>query len=144
MTERRELAVLTLVVLAVRAIAFPLTQNMYGDAVSRIGLGEQWAASPHWISAFGDGAYQFGPLHLYLLGIASMLWSAREHAGRLVSLIAGVATTFPLWFLCRRLFDARAARVSCLIFAFWGMHIQFSTTAASEALSVLLFTACLA
>jgi len=140
----RELVVLTLVVLAVRAIAFPLTQNMYGDAVARIGLGEQWASSPHWISAFGDGAWQFGPLHLYLLGIASMLSSAREHAGRVVSLIAGVATTVPLWFLCRKLFDARAARVSCLILAFWGMHIQFSTTAASEGLSLLLFTACLA
>jgi 4-amino-4-deoxy-L-arabinose transferase-like glycosyltransferase len=140
----RDLALVTLAVLVVRLVAFFLTQNWYGDAFSRIDLGERWAASPHWISAFGDGAYQFGPLHLYLLGIASKVWSAREHAGRAVSFITGVATTFPLWFLCRRLFDERAARVSCLVFAFWGMHIQFSTTAASEALSLLLFVACLA
>ncbi|MBK7858285.1 MAG: glycosyltransferase family 39 protein [Archangiaceae bacterium] len=125
-------------------MAFFFTQNVYGDAISRVELGEQWAAHPHWISAFGDGAWQFGPLHLYLVGLASMLSSNREHAGRVVSLIAGVATTVPLWLLCRRLYDARAARVSCLILAFWGMHIQFSTTAASEALSLLLFTACLA
>lgn len=140
----RQLALVTAVVFAVRLVAFFLTQNWYGDAFSRIDLGERWAADPHWISAFGDGAYQFGPLHLYLLGIASKLWSAREHAGRLVSLVAGVATTVPLWFLCKRLFDERAARVSCLVFAFWGMHIQFSTTAASEALSLLLFVTCLA
>ena len=140
----RELAGMTAVVLAVRLVAFVLTQNWYGDAFSRIELGERWVASPHWISAFGDGAYQFGPLHLYLLGLASKLPVAREHAGRLVSLVAGTLTTVPLWLLCRRLFDARAARVSCLVLAFWGMHIQFSTTAASEALSLLLFVGCLA
>jgi 4-amino-4-deoxy-L-arabinose transferase-like glycosyltransferase len=142
--ERRELLLLTAVVLVVRLVAFFLTQNVYGDAISRVELGEQWAAHPHWIWAFGDGAWQFGPLHLYLLGVASMLWSSREHAGRVVSLVAGVATTVPLWFLCRKLYDARAARFSCLVLAFWGMHIQFSTTAASEALSLLLLTACLA
>ncbi len=142
--EGRELMLLSLIVLAARVPAFFLTQNMYGDAVARIGMGEAWAANPHWISAFGDGAWQFGPLHLYLLGLASMVSSAREHAGRVVSLIAGVATTVPLWFLCRKLFDARGARVSCLMLAFWGMHIQFSTTAASEGLSLLLFAACLA
>src|SRR5437868_135516 len=95
--ESKQLAVAVTTVLAVRLIAFFLTQNWYGDAIARIELGERWAASPHWISAFGDGAYQFGPLHLYLLGLASKLWSAREHAGRVVSLIAGVATVFPLW-----------------------------------------------
>lgn len=140
----RDLAAVTGVALAVRLIAFLFTQNWYGDAFSRIELGERWISDPHWISAFGDGAYQFGPLHLYLLGLASKLPVAREHAGRLVSLVTGVATTVPLWFLCRRLFDEKAARVSCLVLAFWGMHIQFSTTAASEALSVFLFVCCLA
>jgi 4-amino-4-deoxy-L-arabinose transferase-like glycosyltransferase len=132
------------VVLATRGVAFFLTQNAYGDPFARISMGEHWVQHPHWISAFGDGAWQFGPLHLYLLGIASKLIPYREHAGRVVSLVAGVATTFPLWSLCNRLYGERAARMSCLLLAFWGLHIQFSTTAASEALSVLLFAAALA
>jgi 4-amino-4-deoxy-L-arabinose transferase-like glycosyltransferase len=49
-----------------------------------------------------------------------------------------VATVFPLFFLTRRLFGARAAVWAGLGLAAWGLHIQLSTTAGSEALSLLL------
>lgn len=143
-SELKPALALTALVFAVRLFAFFFTQNWYGDAFSRIELAERWAVDPHWISAFGDGAWQYGPLHLYVLGVASKLWSAREHVGRVVSLLAGTATALPLFFLCKRLFGLHSAQNSVLVFAFWGLHVQFSTTAASEALSLLLFTACLA
>jgi 4-amino-4-deoxy-L-arabinose transferase-like glycosyltransferase len=68
----------------------------------------------------------------------------REHAGRMLSLLAGVLTVVPLYSLSRRLWGWRAGAVACLGFAVWGMHIQFSTTGASESLALLLVLGCLA
>jgi dolichyl-phosphate-mannose-protein mannosyltransferase len=129
---------LMLVALAPRLALFPSNQNLYGDAVIRTELAERWLANPHWISSFADGAFQFGPLHLYLLGLALKLWPAPELAGRVVSLVFGIATVVPLYLLTRRLFDWKAAVVACLALSAWGMHIQFSTTAASESLALFL------
>lgn len=140
-TEPRPwVAVLALAVpvLLVRALVFAVNENYYGDAVIRTELAERWLKNPHWISSFHDGAFQFGPLHVYLVALFLKLWPAREHAGRLLSLFAGVATVAPLYLLTRRLFTWRAGVVACLAFAVWGMHIQFSTTAASESLALLL------
>ncbi len=55
-------------------------------------------AHPHLITAFGDGAGQYGPLHLYLIGLATAFVD-REIAGRLVSLLCGVLTVVPLYRL---------------------------------------------
>jgi hypothetical protein len=127
-----------LVALAPRLALLSSNQNLYGDAVIRTELAERWLANPHWISSFADGAFQFGPLHLYLLGLALKLWPAPELAGRVVSLVFGIATVVPLYLLTRRLFDWKAAVVACLGLSAWGMHIQFSTTAASESLALFL------
>ncbi len=128
----------SLAVLVPRALLFSLNENLYGDAVARTELALHWLSRPRWISSFQDGAYQFGPLHLYLLGLALKLLPDREHAGRVVSLLFGVGSTFPLFFLTRRLFHWRAAVFACLALAAWGMHIQMSDTAGSEALSLCL------
>jgi 4-amino-4-deoxy-L-arabinose transferase-like glycosyltransferase len=128
-----------------RLVVFPFNENTnYGDALVRTELAERWLSAPHWISSFHDGAYQFGPLHIYLVALFLKVWPAREHAGRLLSLVAAVATTVPLYALTRRLFGWRAGVVAGLAFAVWGMHVQFSTTAGSEALSLLLVLTCLA
>ncbi len=129
---------LMLVALAPRLALLPSNQNLYGDAVIRTELAGRWLANPHWISSFADGAFQFGPLHLYLLGLALKLWPAPELAGRVMSLVFGIATVVPLYLLTRRLFDWKAAVVACLALSAWGMHIQFSTTAASESLALFL------
>ncbi len=129
---------LALVVLLPRALLFSFNENLYGDAVVRTELGLRWLNRPHWIASFKDGAYQFGPLHLYLLGLSLKLVPEREHAGRLLSLVLATVSTFPLHFLARRLFDWRAGVVACLGLAAWGIHIQMSDTAGSEALSLLL------
>jgi 4-amino-4-deoxy-L-arabinose transferase-like glycosyltransferase len=121
-----------------RLILLPLNENLYGDAVIRTELAGRWAAHPHWISSFADGAFQFGPLHLYLMGILLQVWPSQEHVGRLLSLIFGVLSVLPLFFLTRRLMGQRAAVWACLAFSAWGMHLQFSTTAGSESLALFL------
>lgn len=129
---------LVIAALLPRLAVLPFNENLYGDAVIRTELGGRWAANPHWIASFTDGAFQFGPLHLYLLGIALSIWPVAEHVGRVVSLIFGVLTVIPLFHLTRQLLGWRAALWAGLAFSVWGMHIQFSTTAGSEALALFL------
>ncbi len=59
----------------------------------------------------------------------------------MVSLLAGVLTALPLEALTRRLFGPAAATWAVVVFAFWGMHLQCSTTSASEALGLCLVLA---
>jgi 4-amino-4-deoxy-L-arabinose transferase-like glycosyltransferase len=146
-TEPRPGVVLALLLVAVllpRLLVFPVNENLHGDAVVRVELAERWLAAPHWIGSFEDGAYQFGPLHLYLTGVALAAWPEREDAGRLVSLLFGVLSVIPLYLLTRRLFGWKAGLASGLAFAAWGMHIQMSTTAASEAFALFLVLSVLA
>jgi 4-amino-4-deoxy-L-arabinose transferase-like glycosyltransferase len=131
-------------VLLPRALAFPINENLHGDAVARTELAQRWAADPHWITSFADGAYQFGPLHLYAVGLALKVWPSPEHAGRLVSLLFGVLSVLPLYLLTRRLFGWKAGLAAGLAFAAWGMHVQMATTAGSEALSLFLVLCVLA
>lgn len=121
-----------------RALLMPLNENLYGDAVSRTELGIRWAAHPHWISSFADGAFQFGPLQVYLIGLASLVWHDPVVIGRVVSLVFGTLSVLPLYALTRRLFGWRAGVAAGLGFAVWGMHLQMSTTAGSEALCLFL------
>ena len=83
-----------------------------------------------------DGAFQYGPLHVYLVAGALALGIDREDAGRWVSLIFGVLSVFPLWSLSRRLGGLQAAWWATAGLALWGMHIQMSTTAGSESVGL--------
>ncbi|HEX4621135.1 MAG TPA: glycosyltransferase family 39 protein, partial [Myxococcaceae bacterium] len=139
------MGVLALVALVPRVLAFLVNENTNnGDAIIRTELAERWARDPHWISSFHDGAFQFGPLHLYAVGLFLKVWPSREHAGRLFSLLIGVPTVLPLYQLTRRLFGWRSAVVACLGLAVWGMHVQFSTTSSSEGLALFLTLSSLA
>jgi hypothetical protein len=129
------LGLLLVAALVPRLVVFPVNENLYGDAVVRTELAERWLKEPRLIRSFGDGAQQFGPLHLYLVG-AAMVGVDREHAGRAVSLLFGVLSVVPLFALTRRFFGWRAGVWACLAFSVWGMHLQVSTTAASEAVAL--------
>ena len=132
------LALLCAAVLFPRAVVFPFSENLYGDAVARTELAERWLEHPHWIASMDDGAYQYGPLHLYAIAAALASGLVKEDGGRWVSLLFGVLTVFPLYGLTRRLFGWRAGVVAVLGLAVWGMHIQMSTTAGSEAMGLFL------
>jgi hypothetical protein len=124
-----------------RLLVFGVNQNLGGDAIARVWLAHRWLEAPHVIGSFDQGAMQFGPLHIYLLALAEWCWPNLLDAGRVVSLLAGVATTVPLFALTRRLFGEAAATWACVALAWWGLHVQCSTTAASEATSLLLVLA---
>jgi hypothetical protein len=126
-----------------RLFVFPLNENLHGDAIARTWLAHLWLQHPHVIGGFDQGARQFGPLHIYLLALAEWLWPSLLDAGRVVSVVAGVATTFPLYSLTRRLFGVDAAVAAVVGLACWGLHVQGSTTSASEALNLLLVVAAL-
>ncbi len=127
-----------------RLLLLALNENLYGDAVIRTELGARWLENPRWIESFKDGAFQFGPLHLYLMGLALKIWPAREHAGRVLSLLFGVLTVVPLYSLTRRIFSWKAGVWACLGLSVWGLHAQLSSTAASESLGLLLVVTVLA
>jgi 4-amino-4-deoxy-L-arabinose transferase-like glycosyltransferase len=131
-------AVLIAATLLPRLALFPVNENLHGDAVARTELAQQWAADPHWIRSFKDGAHQFGPLHLYGIGAALWVWPDREDAGRALSLLFGVLSVVPLYFLTRRLLGWKAGLAAGLAFAAWGIHVQLSTTASSESLELFL------
>ena len=137
------LALIVLVTLATRLLVFPINEHVYGDAVSRTELAEDWARSPHLITSFGDGAAQYGPLHLYLIG-GALTWVDRNDAARVVSFFFGVLTVVPLLALTRHYFGPRSALMAGLAFAVWGIHVQASTTGGSEAVSLFLFWTALA
>lgn len=135
---------LALVVLLPRLAVFPSNENLAGDAIVRTWLAHWWLGQPHLIGSFDQGSLQFGPLHLYLLALAELLVPALEHSGRVLSLVAGALTAVPLFSLTRRLFGRPAAAWAVVGFGLWGLHVQASTTAASEALNLLLVTSALA
>lgn len=135
---RRLVGALLLIAFLPRVFVFLFAENLYGDSVVRTELGLRWLEDPRIITSFSDGAYQFGPLHVYLSALAVKLWPAKEHALRAVSLLFGTLTVLPLFALTRRMFGWRSAVWACLALSAWGMHLQFSTTAASEAVALFL------
>jgi 4-amino-4-deoxy-L-arabinose transferase-like glycosyltransferase len=131
--------------LAIRAAVYPVNEYVHGDAVSRVEFALDWAQSPHLIRSFGDGAAQYGPLQIYLVGTA-LQWIDRNDAARVVNIVFGVLTVLPVWVVTRRYFGERAAMWAGLACAAWGLHVQASTTGGSEALALCLmwvaFAAC--
>lgn len=136
MSRRTTLLVLALVALP-RLIVFPFAENVAGDAVVRSWLAHAWLEQPHLIGSSLQGCVQYGPLHLVLVAFVEWLTGSEHLAGRLLSLIVGTLSAWPLFALARRVFSDRAAWWSVIVFSLWPLHIQASTTAASEALSGL-------
>jgi hypothetical protein len=121
---------------AVRFAVFPFAWNIYGDAPSRVETLLEWMAHPFFLRSF-HGARQYGPLNLYLLAALEWLHPDRFVVPRLLSLALGCLSAWPFFRLAEARFGRRAAAVSTWAFAVYGLHVQSSTTAASEA--VFLF-----
>lgn len=144
--DKRDVAALGAMLLAfaaVRLAVFPFAESLFGDGVVRSEIAERWARDPHLVRSFKDGVYQFGPLQFYLAAPLLWLWPSREHAPRLLSLLFSLASVIPAYRLGRRLFSRQAAVTAGLCMSVWGLHIQASTTAASEAIFLALLFFCL-
>lgn len=114
----------------------------YGDAPVRIELAERWAAHPHLWHGFLE-AYQFGPLHLTLIGALIRLLGDRVLAARALSLVCGLVGVWLLGRIASRERGERAAFWAALGLALSPLHIQASSTGASEAVFLALLLASL-
>lgn len=130
-------------VLAVRALVFPFAKNFYGDPAMRLKALSAFMAHPIFLRSFVV-AHQFGPLHLYLLALGQWIHRDLEAGPRLLSLIFGSLTAFPLFSLAERRFGPTAALLSTLGLAIYPLHIQTSTTATSEAVFLFFLLSALA
>jgi 4-amino-4-deoxy-L-arabinose transferase-like glycosyltransferase len=110
----------------------------YGDAPVRIELAERWAAHPHLWHGFAE-AYQYGPLHLTLIGALVRLLGDRVLAARALSLVCGIAGVWLLGRIAARERGEGAAFWAALGLALSPLHIQASTTGASEAVFLAFF-----
>jgi 4-amino-4-deoxy-L-arabinose transferase-like glycosyltransferase len=142
MHERRFLWAALAAAAAARLPALLAGMEHYGDGPVRVEIAERWLPSPHIWRGFTE-AFQYGPLHLTMLGGALGAWPDRFWAPRVFSLLCGLAGVWLLYRIASRLFGPQAAFVAALGLAFSPLHVQASTTAASEApfLALLLASA---
>ncbi|MFL5364377.1 MAG: glycosyltransferase family 39 protein [Myxococcales bacterium] len=142
MRERRFELLALLCGVAARLPALFVGVEHYGDAPVRIELAERWLAAPHLWRGFTE-AFQFGPGHLSLIAATLAAWPSRHWSPKFFSLACGLLSIVLLYRLARRLLGSEAAFAAALILAFSPLHIQASTTAASEAPFCASMLACL-
>lgn len=119
--------------LLLRGVVFLLTHNEPGDPDSRAG----WAAYMFYWPTFITSGFWL-PLHPY--AVAAIMWPVRDPilAGKLLSLVCGVASMIPFYFLSRLYVDRRTSLVAGLLFALYGNHIGLSALVMSEVPFVFL------
>src|SRR2546430_424146 len=97
MPPRRLLWLALLLAAAARLPALFLGMEHYGDGPVRVEIAERWARTPHLWRGFSE-TFQFGPLHLTLLGGTLELWPDRLWPPRLLSLFCALAALpVPFW-----------------------------------------------
>jgi len=115
---------------AVRLICFIFSSNNGGDALSRVTGTAMWLQHKDWhLDAFGP----YLPLHFWLMALPSWLLGDVQLGARLLSLVLGVCSLYLIWLATERLFDTTAADYSMLLYAFYTLHVGYSTTSSSEA-----------
>ena len=125
-----------------RLALFPFADNKHGDAPMRALIAERMVIDP--ASAAQPRTYcQFGPLHTTLMRPFIALDRDAARSSRYLSLLAGIGVFFPFLALARRLVGRARAPLAALALAVSPLHLQASTTAASEALYLLLWVAAL-
>ena len=127
--------------LLLRLPGLHFTVEHYGDAPVRVEAAERWAQAPHLFRGFSD-AFQYGPLHLALIGLSLELHPDRFLSPRLVSLAFGLLGVWLLFRLTRRAAGLPAAWLAALGLSLDALHLQASTSAASEAIYLALFLSC--
>src|SRR5260370_20312421 len=134
----RRLLVALAVAAAARAAPLVLGTGHHGDAPVGMELAERRATNPHLWRGYAE-PLQYGPLHLTLLGLFIGACGDRVLGARLLSLLCGLTGVGLLCRMARRERGAEAAFLAALGLALSPLHIQASTTSASEAVFLALF-----
>ena len=128
--------------IVLRLALFPFAENKHGDAPMRALVAERMVLDP--ASAAVPRTYcQFGPLHTTLMRPFIAIDPLAPRSSRYLSLLAGIAVLFPFAAFARRLVGQRGAELATFALALSPLHLQASTTAASEALYLLLWVCAL-
>jgi 4-amino-4-deoxy-L-arabinose transferase-like glycosyltransferase len=134
---KRPLPVALAIALAARAAPVLFGYEHYGDAPVRIELAERWARDPHLWHGYLE-TYQYGPLHLTLVGGLVRLLGDRIVAARILSLTSGLVGVWLLYRVAERERGREAGFWAAFGLALSPLHIQASATGASEALFLAL------
>jgi 4-amino-4-deoxy-L-arabinose transferase-like glycosyltransferase len=113
---------------AFRILSFLVSANSGGDASARVALTSLWLQHPTFKLIFDA----YPPGHFWLIGLFALLFGDVTLAGRLLSLVLGIASLFFVWKLTEELFGERAGLLALAVFAFFSMHIGYSTTSSAE------------
>lgn len=131
--------------LAVRLLVFPFAENKHADAPIRAMIAERMNGDP--IAGADPRSFcQFGPLPIEVMRPFIAVDSDARRSSRLPSLLAGLAVFLPFFALGRRLLgtgtaDHPALLLAGLALAVSPLHVQVSTTAASEAIYLFVLLA---
>jgi 4-amino-4-deoxy-L-arabinose transferase-like glycosyltransferase len=134
---KRPLPVALVIAFAARAAPVLFGYEHYGDAPVRIELAERWAQAPHLWHGYLE-TYQYGPLHLTVVGGLVRLLGERVVAARLLSLVSGLVGVWLLYRVAERERGREAGFWAAFGLALSPLHVQASATGASEALFLAL------
>lgn len=136
--ERRWLLplVLFLFALMARLIAWPHSDVVNADAVTRALIGECYMHYPGWS---GDGIWP--PLHFYLNGLFTVLCGSRVIGTVLVNVLLGSALVFPVFAFVRRWSGVAVATAVTLVVMFEPLVFRNGLQGLSE-VPFFFFTAC--
>lgn len=131
------------VAVLVRVALFPFAENKQADAPIRTLLAERMNTVPG-AAADPRGFRQFGPLPIELMRPFLAAGGDARRASRWPSLLAGLLVFWPFLSLARRFgADGTTRALAGLALALAPLHVQVSTTAATESLYLLLLLAML-
>jgi len=133
LAKRLSLGLIVLGALA-RVLSYFCSVNSGGDAGAHVELAAKWLQHPTWKFVFEV----YPPGHFWLIGLCTLLFHNVITAGRMLSLILGIASLFPLWKLARLLYGEWAGMLSLAVFSLYTLHIAYSTTSSAE-VSYLFF-----
>jgi len=115
-------------------LSYFFSDNAGGDASVRVEMTARWLQHP--VPQFFFSVYP--PGHFYLIGLASLVFRDVTVAGRILSLILGIASLFVVWKLARTLYGETAGMLSAAVFSLYTLHVGYSTTSSAE-VSYLFF-----
>ena len=122
--------ILFILALLIRAIFLFITPNNGVDAWARYMYAIGWLNDPSSLPS-GTANDAWLPFHFWLLGGALWFWKS-EWTARVLTLLLGALTVFPIWALTRKIFGREIALGGTLALAIFGFHVGYSVTTSSE------------
>jgi 4-amino-4-deoxy-L-arabinose transferase-like glycosyltransferase len=117
-----------------RILSFCFSANTGGDAGAHVSLAAAWLQHPSLQFVFDV----YPPGHFWLIALFTFVVHDVVLAGRLLSLVFGIASLFFVWKLARMLYGMAAGLLSLAVFSLYSLHIAYSTTSSAE-VSYLFF-----